>query len=92
MYEEFSFIEKKLEPLTFGNIAARNLKDDCSFFSKINNLVISVDNSIEGTHVPKGTDVKIQSRRAVLRALSDIATFGANPLCIFSAISIPNNF
>ena len=75
MYEEFSFIEQKLEPLTFGNPAARELKDDCSFFSNINNLVISVDNSIEGIHVPLGTDVKVQARRAVLRALSDIATF-----------------
>ena len=92
MYEEFSFIEQKLEPLTFGNPAARELKDDCSFFSNINNLVISVDNSIEGIHVPLGTDVKVQARRAVLRALSDIATFGANPLCIFSSICIPHDY
>ena len=92
MFEEFSFIEKKLQPLTFGNKAARNLKDDCSFFSKVNDLVISVDNSIEGIHVPLGTDSRIQARRAVLRALSDIATFGASPLCILSSISIPNNF
>ena len=91
MYGEFSFIEKKLEPLTYGNDAARNLRDDCAFFSSINNLVISVDNSLEGIHVPIGTDEKIQARRAVLRALSDIATFGATPICIFSAISLPKN-
>ena len=92
MYEEFSFIEKKLKPLTKGNIVARNLEDDCAFFKKLNNLVVSVDNSIEGVHVPFGTDEKIQSRRAVLRALSDIATFGAKPICIFSSIMMPINF
>ena len=91
MHGEFDFIEKKLEPLTYGNNAARNLRDDCAFFSSINNLAISVDNSIEGVHVPIGTDVKIQARRAVLRALSDIATFGASPKCIFSSISLPKN-
>jgi len=92
MYNEFSFIEKKLEPLTYGKVEARNLKDDCAFFTSISNLVISTDNSIEGVHVPIGTDVQIQARRAVLRALSDIATFGADPVCIFSSISIPKNF
>ena len=91
MHGEFSFIEEKLEPLTYGNNAARNLKDDCAFFSSINNLVISVDNSVEGVHVPIGTNEKVQARRAVLRALSDIATFGATPICIFSAISIPKS-
>ena len=91
MQGEFDFIKRKLEPLTYGNGAARNLKDDCAFFSSINNLVISVDNSIEGIHVPIVTDVKIQARRAVLRALSDIATFGADPKCIFSSISLPKN-
>jgi len=92
MYNEFSFIEKKLKFLTYGNPEARNLKDDCAFFSNVSNLVISTDNSIEGVHVPIGTDVQIQARRSVLRALSDIATFGADPFCIFSSISISKEF
>ena len=60
---------------------------DIEFFASVSNLVISTDNSIEGVHVPIGTDVQIQARRSVLRALSDIATFGADPFCIFSSIS-----
>ena len=32
------FIKRKLEPLTYGNGAARNLKDDCAFFSSINKV------------------------------------------------------
>tara|TARA_B110000438_G_C15707985_1_gene604050 strand:- start:150 stop:1094 length:945 start_codon:yes stop_codon:yes gene_type:complete len=92
MENEFSFIKNKLRPLSFGRKEARGLSDDCALFSNINNLVISVDSSIEGVHVPLGTDLSVQARRAILRALSDLATFGSTPLCVFTAINIPNTF
>ena len=92
MENEFSFIKNKLRPLSFGNKEARELSDDCALFTNINNAVISVDSSIEGVHIPLGTDIDIQARRSVLRALSDLATFGATPLSIFSSINVPSSF
>ena len=92
MENEFSFIKNKLQPLTFGRKEARGLSDDCALFPNIADLVISVDSSIEGVHVPLGTDISIQARRSILRALSDLATFGSKPLCVFSSINIPKNF
>jgi thiamine-monophosphate kinase len=92
MENEFNFIKNKLRPLAFGKKEARELSDDCALFPNINNLAISVDSSIEGVHVPFGTDISIQARRSILRALSDLATFGSMPLCIFSSVNIPKNF
>jgi thiamine-monophosphate kinase len=92
MENEFNFIKNKLRPLAFQKKEARELSDDCAFFSNLKDLVISVDSSIEGVHVPIGTDIGIQSRRAILRALSDLATFGSAPLCVFTAMTLPNTF
>ena len=92
MENEFNFIKSKLKPLSFNNKEARNLSDDCATFNNLNDLVISVDTSVEGVHVPIGTDIAIQSRRAILRALSDLATFGSSPICIFAAMTLPKSF
>jgi thiamine-monophosphate kinase len=92
MEDEFSFIKNKLRPLAFERKEARGLSDDCALFPNIDNLVVSVDSSIEGIHVPIGTDISVQARRAILRAISDLATLGAKPLCVFSAINIPKLF
>ena len=80
---EFDYIQTYLRPLTRGKKEARDLIDDCAYFKKIKGLTISVDSSIEGVHVPSGTDINLQAERSVLRALSDLATFGAKPLCFF---------
>ena len=88
---EFDYIQTYLRPLTRGKKEARDLIDDCAYFKKIKGLTISVDSSIEGVHVPSGTDINLQAERSVLRALSDLATFGAKPLCFFSSINIPKN-
>ena len=92
MENEFNFIKNKLKPLSFKKEEARGLSDDCAFFNNLNDLVVSVDSSIEGVHVPVGTDIDVQSRRAILRAISDLATFGSTPLCIFTAMSLPTTF
>ena len=91
MENEFDFIKNKLKPLTFKKNEARGLSDDCAYFDNLNDLVVSEDTSIEGVHVPLGTDLAIQSRRAVLRAVSDLATFGSSPICVFVAMSLPNS-
>ena len=92
MKNEFNFIKSKLKPLSFNNKEARGLSDDCATFNNLNDLVISVDTSVEGVHVPIGTDIGIQSRRAILRALSDLATFGSSPICVFAAMTLPKSF
>ena len=92
MKNEFNFIQNKLKPLSFKNKEARGLSDDCATFNNLNDLAISVDTSIEGVHVPLGTDIVAQSRRAILRALSDLATFGSSPICIFAAMTLPKFF
>jgi len=92
MKNEFNFIKNKLKPLSFKNKEARGLSDDCATFNNLNDLAISVDTSIEGVHVPLGTDIVAQSRRAILRALSDLATFGSSPICIFAAMTLPKFF
>lgn len=92
MKNEFNFIQSKLKPLSFNNKEARGLSDDCAIFNNLNDLAISVDTSVEGVHVPIGTDIGIQSRRAILRALSDLATFGSSPICIFAAMTLPKSF
>lgn len=92
MKNEFNFIQNKLKPLSFKNKEARGLSDDCATFNNLNDLAISVDTSIEGVHVPLGTDIVAQSRRAILRALSDLATFGSSPICIFAAMTLPKLF
>ncbi|MFP6779892.1 MAG: thiamine-phosphate kinase [Alphaproteobacteria bacterium] len=92
MKNEFNFIKSKLKPLSFNNKEARGLSDDCATFNNLNDLVISVDSSVEGVHLPIGTDIGIQSRRAILRALSDLATFGSSPVCIFAAMTLPKSF
>ncbi len=92
MNNEFNFIKNKLKPLTFNKKEARELSDDCAVFDSLKDLVVSVDSSVEGVHVPVGTDLVIQSRRAILRAISDLSTFGSSPLCVFAAMTLPSKF
>ena len=92
MENEFEFIKNKLRPLTFSKKEARGLSDDCALFQNLKDLVVSVDTSIEGVHIPEGTDIAVQARRAVLRSISDLATFGSSPICAFIAMSLPSSF
>ena len=66
MNNEFNFIKNKLKPLTFNKKEARELSDDCAVFDSLKDLVVSVDSSVEGVHVPVGTDLVIQSRKIIV--------------------------
>ncbi|MCW2955743.1 MAG: thiamine-monophosphate kinase, partial [Thermoleophilia bacterium] len=50
---------------------------------------ISTDSTVEGVHAPLGTAVEALGRRAVARALSDLAAMGAVPVAVTCAVQVP---
>ena len=57
-------------------------------------LLLKVDQVISGRHfVPfPATPIKLIARKAVARAISDIAAAGGTPLCALASAAIPANF
>ncbi len=49
-------------------------------------LVVTTDMLIEGTHFLPGTPPEAVGRKAVARALSDLAAMASRPLCILAAV------
>lgn len=49
-------------------------------------LVATVDSVIEGVHYPAGTTLDLVGRKAIARALSDIAAMAARPVCSLAAV------
>ena len=49
-------------------------------------IVLTTDMLVEGTHFEPGTPPKAIGRKAVARALSDIAALAARPLCVVAAV------
>jgi thiamine-monophosphate kinase len=49
--------------------------------------VVTVDSVIEGVHCEPGTPPALIGRKAISRALSDIAAMAADPLCTVAAVS-----
>ncbi len=50
-------------------------------------LVVTTDMVIEGVHFQSGTAARLVGRKAVARALSDIAAMAARPLCTLAAVN-----
>lgn len=50
---------------------------------------VSTDSCIEGIHLPTGADPRQLGRRAVARALSDLAAMGAMPAGLTCAVHVP---
>ncbi len=91
--DEFSFIEKYLAPLTFGNPEALSLKDDAAIFSPKSgyDIVITKDAIAEGTHFFKNDDPYKLAKKLLRVNLSDLAAKGAIPYCCFLALILPEN-
>lgn len=91
--DEFSFIEKYLQPLTFGKADALNLKDDAAIIPNKPgyDTVITKDAIAEGTHFFKGDDPAKLARKLVRVNISDLAAKGATPYCCFLALALPKN-
>jgi thiamine-monophosphate kinase len=52
-------------------------------------LLVTTDSVLEQVHFQKGTSPRAVGRKAVVRALSDIAAMAARPLCIVAAANFP---
>ncbi len=55
-------------------------------------LVIGVDQLVEGRHYELGTDLDLFARKAVARAVSDIAAMGARPAWALATGILPDGF
>lgn len=91
--DEFSFIEKYLAQLTFGNKEALFLKDDAAIFSPQAgyDFVITKDALVEGTHFFKNDDPYLLAKKLLRVNISDLAAKGATPYCCFLALILPKN-
>lgn len=68
--------------------------DDCAVVKipgSNHDWLLKSDPVIEGTHFQSGTDPVAVGRKAVNRALSDIAAMGGEPLWILSGIVVPES-
>ncbi len=79
---EFEFIEKYLIPLTHGNTAALELKDDAALVAPClpsREWVITKDALSCGTHFLPGDDPALVAGKVLRVNLSDVAAMGAIP-------------
>ncbi len=64
--------------------------DDCASLNVgDSNVAVSTDMVIEGTHFTPDVAPELIARKAVGRAVSDLAAMAARPLCCLSAVSFP---
>jgi thiamine-monophosphate kinase len=68
--------------------------DDCAVIREPGGglLVIGVDQLIEGRHYEPGTDLDLVARKAVARAVSDLAAMGARPAWGLATGVLPDGF
>lgn len=62
--------------------------DDCAMIRAPHELLMSVDQLIEGRHFEAGTDPDLVGRKAMARALSDIAAMAGSPTCALVAATL----
>lgn len=91
--DEFSFIEKYLQPLTFGKGDALNLKDDAAIIPNKPgyDTVITKDAIAQGTHFFKGDNPAKLAQKLLRVNISDLAAKGASPYCCFLALVLPKH-
>ena len=66
---------------------------DCAVVSAPSQeLLLKVDQVLEGKHFRKGTPLKLIAHKAVARAISDIAASGGSPWCALVAAAVPRGF
>lgn len=73
-------------------IARRLLGDDGAILTVPGELVVTVDQQIEGVHFLAGLDAALLARRLLRVNLSDLAAMGASPAHAFLALAAPPGF
>ena len=84
--DEFNLINKYLKKLTFHKQSTLQLNDDV-FFDKKNNLVISVDTYIEGTHFINFSKPNLVIKKIIRSSISDLICKGVYPKYYFISAS-----
>ncbi|MEQ9616464.1 MAG: thiamine-phosphate kinase [Phycisphaerales bacterium] len=64
--------------------------DDCAVLR--GGLLVTVDQLVEGRHYEPGTPLRAIARKAVGRAVSDIAAMGGTPSCGFASAALRTGF
>jgi thiamine-monophosphate kinase len=89
MPDEFSRIARYFAPL--AGEAGLGLKDDAAVFAPPpgRELVLTVDQMLEGVHFLSGDDPALIARKLLRRNLSDLAAMGAAPLGYLLTTALP---
>lgn len=67
--------------------------DDCAVIAAGGGqLLLKVDQLIEGRHFVRGTALDLIARKAIARAVSDIAAMAGTPTAALAAATLPRNF
>ncbi|MCU1335325.1 MAG: thiamine-monophosphate kinase [Bryobacterales bacterium] len=74
-----------------GGGVIRGIGDDCAVFrpKAAEDLLLKIDQLIEGVHFPASMLPEVVGERALARALSDIAAAGGDPRCCLVALAVP---
>jgi thiamine-monophosphate kinase len=67
--------------------------DDCAVIAvSSGQVLLKVDQLIEGRHFTRGTALDLIARKAIARAVSDIAAMAGTPTAALAAAALPRNF
>jgi thiamine-monophosphate kinase len=67
--------------------------DDCAVIAtSTGQMLLKVDQLIEGRHFVRGTALDLIARKAIARAVSDIAAMAGTPTGALAAAALPRNF
>jgi thiamine-monophosphate kinase len=88
---EFELIERIFAPLARGAPGALNLSDDVALLAPIPGceIVLKIDSLIESVHFRRDDPPSSVGRKALRRALSDLAAKGAAPAAYLLALALP---
>jgi thiamine-monophosphate kinase len=65
--------------------------DDCAVIATPGQILLKVDQLIEGRHFIRGTTLDAIARKAIARAVSDIAAMAGTPTAALAAAALPRN-
>lgn len=89
---EFALIERLFAPLAKSLPGAFGLADDVALLKAPlgHELVLKTDSLIETVHFLRSDPAETVGRKALRRALSDLAAKGAEPVCYLLALGLPD--
>lgn len=88
---EFSLIDWMRKSCYCAKDVKKGIGDDTAVlpFSATEDMLLTTDMTVEGTHFTKGTPPELIGRKALARNLSDIAAMGATPAYAVISLGLP---